>query len=192
MASLLLLKRTCPDGVYLACGDQAKVLEELGLCKYGVEVVAELPRMGHALEKAKCALGVAPCQNEDYKGWYDMCPGTALQALGVLFGAAKPAHRVQLGMHDRKLLQETRDAVAKTAMVTREAEQVMRELTKEDRNRPHSENKELKNELQQIKKLVLDLTRDALWAQTNAKMEAARAARTPTRPMEPSLSLIHI
>ena len=84
-----MLQRTRPDRVYLACGnneDLAARLCEGEPADCCVEVVAEFPRMGHAIEGAKHALQAAPCKN----GWYEMHPGVALQALGVVLGATKP------------------------------------------------------------------------------------------------------
>jgi hypothetical protein len=91
MTALVLLQRTRPDSVYLACGDKDELIEKL--CGNEpldtvVEVAAEFPTMGHALEQARSALAGTPCHD----GWYDMPPGAALQALGVCMGAKKPGN----------------------------------------------------------------------------------------------------
>ena len=89
MTALVLLQRTRPDSVYLACGDTNELIDKL--CNNEpldtlVEVAAEFPTMGHALEQARNALAGTPCHD----GWYDIPPGAALQALGVCMGAKKP------------------------------------------------------------------------------------------------------
>jgi len=111
----VMLQRTRPDRVYLACGnneDLAARLCEGENAEFSVEVVAEFPRMGHALERAKHALQAAPCQN----GWYEMHPGVALQALGVVLGATKPGdapkkqpNYLLLRKDDKLLLEAIRD-----------------------------------------------------------------------------------
>jgi hypothetical protein len=68
--------------------------------------------MGHALERAKHALQAAPCKN----GWYEIRPGVALQALGVVLGATKPGdapkkqpNYLVLRKDDKMLLEAIRD-----------------------------------------------------------------------------------
>ena len=128
MTNLVLLQRMRPDRVCIARGSAEDLLDRMCLGEpldSSVEVLAEFPQRGDALELAEQAMG--PSQN----GWYDMHPGIALQTLGTLFGASKldePPKKpntvwAKLGKDDRELLKAIRDG--KTAGKT--------ELCKEDR-----------------------------------------------------------
>jgi len=110
-----MLQRMRPDRVYLACGNGEDLIDGLSdgePLDCTVEIVAEFPHMGHVLEKAQHALQATSCQN----GWYEMRAGVALQALGVVLGAAKPddvpkkqQNYVVLRKEDKRLLEAIRD-----------------------------------------------------------------------------------
>ena len=124
--SLVLLKRMCPESVYLAYGECAELLASLqshALPDARITVAAELHGVGLSLENAKCVLSATP----DEEGWYNVGLGVALRALAQLYEGAAPVPTrkpacpvVKLRRQDQELLAGLREDMVESRRAMKE------------------------------------------------------------------------
>ena len=188
MTALVLLQRTRPDSVYLACGDKNELIDKL--CNNEpldtlVEVAAEFPTMGHALEQARNALAGTPCHD----GWYDIPPGAALQALGVCMGAKKPGELPKKPKtYVTKLCHEDRLLIENAL---REAKAVGKaEICKEDRGllRGTWSNTKVVYEMCQAMQMDLRELRETVYGIKKKQFDVMNKVKAtkPAKPTEPT------